>query len=173
MMEQRETRIARDWGKMKFGLVLDCAEAAGQAVWAYLEALGLSPAEVIASCGVYLEREPKPSFLAVRDGRYVFYAPERSDIGYDSFLTYGGESAESPFRGPEGDRLRDNRLCVMVSFLRRCGCETVVAALERRPMNDLPQKCRVILLPSGMNREETAKFLHAAEQNLLPMLLFG
>ena len=49
-LDALETRIARDWGKMKFGLVLDCAEAAGQAVWAYLESLGLSPAEVIASC---------------------------------------------------------------------------------------------------------------------------
>ncbi len=172
-MEQRETRIVRDWGKMKFGLVLDCAEAAGQAVWAYLEALGLSPAEVIASCGVYLDREPKPAFLAERDGRYVFYAPERSDIGYDSFLAYGSETAERPLRWPEGDRLRDNRLRVMSSFLRRCGCETVIAALDRGPMNDPLRGCRVILLPSGASGEDTAKFLHAAEQNLLPMLLFG
>ncbi len=170
-MEQRETRIARDWGKMKFGLVLDCAEAAGQAVWAYLEALGISPAEVIASCGAYLGREPKPAFLAERDGRYVFYAPERSDIGYDSFLAYGGEAAEGPLRWPEGDRLRDNRLCVMVSFLRRCGCERVIAALDRRLMGNPPQHCRMILLPPGLCREETIKFLHAAEQNLLPMLL--
>ena len=172
-MKQRETRIARDWGKMKFGLVLDCAEAAGQAVWAYLEALGISPAEVIASCGAYLGREPKPAFLAERDGRYVFYAPERSDIGYDSFLAYGGRQPEKPLRRPGEDRRRHDRLCVMVSFLRRCGCETVIAALERRPMNDLPQSCRVILLPAGAGREETAKFLNAAEQNLLPMLLFG
>ncbi len=170
-MKQRETRIARDWGKMKFGLVLDCTEAAGQAVWAYLEALGILPAEVIASCGVYLGRKPKPAFLRERDGRYVFYAPKRGDIGYDSFLVYGGEMPKKTLRRSANDRLQGDRLCVMVSFLRRCGCERVIAALDRRLMGNPPQNCRVILLPPGLCREETIKFLHAAEQNLLPMLL--
>lgn len=173
MIKQRETRIARDWGMMKFGLVLDCAETTGQAVWTYLESLGLSPTEVIAVCGVYRNRDPKPAFLAERNGGYVFYAPERSDIGYDSFLAYGGRQPEKPLRRPGEDRRRHDRLCVMVSFLRRCGCKTVIAALDQKTMGDPPYGCRVILLPSGLCRDAAANFLRGAEQKLLPMLLFG